>query len=69
VVYLFLSSPEGKTIFIKGTVRWISSDIENNMYYVGIQFLAYGNWKRYNSFKVLEQLHNYTLPDTLMDKR
>jgi hypothetical protein len=66
-VYLFLSSPDGKIMFIKSNVRWISPDTENNMYYVGIQFLAYGNGKRYNSFKVLEQLHIYTVPDTILD--
>ena len=64
-IYLFLSSPGRKTIFIKGIVRWISSDRDNIMYNVGTQFLAYGNGKRYNSFKVLEQLHIYTLHNTV----
>jgi len=61
-VYLFLSSPAGKPMFIKGKVRWISPDKEDNQHHVGIQFLAYGNGKKYNSFKVLEQLHISTLP-------
>ena len=56
-VYLILSSPDRKIMFIKGNIRWASSYTENNMYYVGIQFWAYGNGKRYNSFKILEQLH------------
>ena len=68
-IYLFLSSPGGKTIFMKGIVRWVSSDRENNMYYVGTQFLAYGNGKRYNSFKVLEQLHIYTIQNTVLAER
>ena len=68
-IYLFLSSPDGKTIFIKGIVRWVSSDRENNMYYVGSQFLAYGNGKRYNSLKVLEQLHIYRLQNTVLAER
>jgi len=65
-IYLFLSSPGGMTIFIKGTVRWISFDAGNNMYCAGIQFRAYGNGKRYNSFKALEQLHIYTLPPAIL---
>ena len=66
-IYLSLSSPAVKTIFIKGTVRWVSPVTKNNLYNVGIQFLAYGNRKRYNSFKVLEQLHFYTLPNPILD--
>jgi hypothetical protein len=68
-IYLILYSPAVKIIFIKGTVRWISSDSGNNMYYVGIQFLAYGSGKKYNSFKVLEQLHIYTLQNTVLAER
>jgi hypothetical protein len=68
-IYLFLSSPGRKTIFIKGIVRWVSSDRENVMNYVGTQFLAYGNGKRYNSLKVLEQLHIYTLQNTVLAER
>jgi hypothetical protein len=64
-IYLILYSPDGKNIFIKGTIRWTSFDAGNNMYYVGLQFLAYGNRKRYNSYKVLEQLHNYTLQNSV----
>ena len=65
-IYLIMYSPGVKIIYIKGTVRWISSNAGDNMYYVGIQFLAYGNGKRYNSFKVLDQLHVYTLQNTVL---
>ena len=66
-IFLFLSSPSGRNMYIKGTVRWISPDTGYNMYYTGIQFLAYGNGKKYNSFKVRKQLHIYTLPDVISD--
>jgi len=64
-IYLILDSPGEKSTLIKGTVRWISSDALNKMFYVGIQFLAFGNWKRYNSYKVLEQLRSYTLQNSI----
>lgn len=68
-IYLFLFSPGENTVLIKGIVRWISPHSESNMYIVGTQFLAYGNGRSYNSFKVLEQLHIYALRNTVLAGR
>jgi Tfp pilus assembly protein PilZ len=55
-----------KNIFIKGTVRWISPGTENNTYYAGIRFVAYGNRKRYNSYKALDQLRLYSTQNAVI---
>ena len=50
IIRMIIYARGQKNIFIKGTVRWISPGTENNTYYAGIRFVAYGNRKRYNSF-------------------
>lgn len=67
-IHLIIHTPREKFIFIKGTVRWISSIPGNNMQSAGIQFLAFGDRKRYNSYKVLEQLHTYALQNPVLAK-
>lgn len=58
-IHLFINRPGEKSIFIKGTVRWSSSIAQSKMHFIGIQFLAYGNRRRYNSYGILDQLRNY----------
>lgn len=55
-----------KNIYIKGTIRWISPGAENNTYYAGIRFVAYGNRKRYNSYKALDQLRLYSTQNAVI---
>ena len=68
-IHLIIHSPRENIIFIKGTVRWTSSVSGDNMHSTGIQFLAYGNRKKYNSYEVREQLHNFALQNPVLSER
>ena len=37
-------------------MQWITEGNSHNMGNIGIQFLAFSNWKKYNSFSILKQL-------------
>lgn len=62
-IHLIIYAPGQKTIFIKGLVRWAFEATAKNSYYVGIQFRAYGEGKKYNSYKSLSLLHEYVIGD------
>ena len=66
IIRMIIYARGQKNIFIKGTVRWISPGTENNTYYAGIRFVAYGNRKRYNSYKALDQLRLYTIQNAVI---
>ena len=66
IIRMIIYARGQKNIFIKGTVRWISPGTENNTYYAGIRFVAYGNRKRYNSYKALDQLRIYTIQNAVI---
>ena len=55
-ISLILLGPGEKKVRIKGRVQWISFQSEENLFYVGTQFLAFGKGKMYNSFQCQEQL-------------
>jgi len=65
-IHLIIYPPAEKSIFIKGSVRWISNDTMRNRNKVGIQFRAYGQGKRYNSYDILKQLRNYALQNKML---
>ena len=58
-IRLIIKTPDFESIFIKGIVRWVSPETSNKMSYIGIQFRAFGNDKKYNSYDILKQLHIY----------
>ena len=66
IIRMIIYARGQKNIFIKGTVRWISPGTENNTYYAGIRFVAYGNRKRYNSYKALDQLRLHTIQNAVI---
>ena len=55
-INLILLGPGEKKVRIKGRVQWISFKSEENLFYVGTQFLAFGKGRMYNSFQCQEQL-------------
>jgi len=57
---IIIIAPGIKSIIIKGTVRWCTTD-SLEIGQIGIQFLAFSNWKRYNSVNILKQLHSFLL--------
>ena len=57
-VHLVISIPGEKNIWIKGNVRWVKRQDEQFQYCIGIQFYAYGDGKKLNSMRTLEQLRN-----------
>jgi len=59
-IRLIISVPGTKAIIIKGTVKWNSTNTFD-LEHIGIQFLAFSNWKKYNSFNILKQLNLYIL--------
>ena len=66
IIRMIIYAQGQKNIFIKGTVRWISPGTENNTYYAGIRFVAYGNRKRYNSYKTLDQLRLFAMQNAVI---
>lgn len=60
-VCLIINIPGEKSISVKGTVSWISPEVLADGSYIGIQFLAFSNWKRYNSYKILGQLRRFAI--------
>jgi Tfp pilus assembly protein PilZ len=54
-ISLIISIPGSERMIIKGKVLWIAAQTPD-MQNVGIQFLAFSNWKKYNSFDVQKQL-------------
>lgn len=59
-IYLIISLPGSAFIPVKGSVRWTSDKTEQNMYYAGIQFEAFRNGTKYNSYESLKQLHSHS---------
>lgn len=57
---IIIIAPGIKSIIIKGTVRWCTTD-SLEIGQIGIQFMAFSNWKRYNSFSILKQLQGVML--------
>jgi len=55
-IRLIITIPDVKNILIKGTVRWITEGDSPSTGNIGIQFLAFSNWNKYNSFNILKQL-------------
>lgn len=68
-IHLILSVPGRKNIFIKGTVSWISASGDTDSYFVGGQFQAFGRGKKYNSYDILEQLHQYSIQNQVTDEQ
>lgn len=66
VIHLIIYTPAEKSIFVKGSVRWISSDAMSKRNNVGIQFRAYGKGKRYNSYDILKQLRDYAIQNRIL---
>jgi hypothetical protein len=58
-INLIVLGPGEKKVRIKGRVQWISFQSEENLFYVGTQFLAFGKGKRYNSFQCQELLRHF----------
>ena len=55
-IYLVISTSGDKNIMVKGAVCWKETytlEVEK----MGLQFLAFSNWKKYNSFKIQKQLN------------
>ena len=55
-IYLVISTSGVKNIMVKGVVCWKETytfEAEK----MGLQFLAFSNWKKYNSFKIQNQLN------------
>jgi hypothetical protein len=61
LIRLILFTPDAGNLNIKGIVRWISRNNIDKESFIGIQFLAFGNQKKYNSYEILKQLHILTL--------
>ena len=66
IIRMIIYAKDQKNISIKGTVRWISPGTENNTYYAGIRFVAYGNRKQYNSYKTLDQLRLFAIQNAVI---
>ena len=59
-ICLMISVPDTKCIIIKGTVKWNSPNTFD-LEHIGIQFLAFSNWEKYNSLNIQKQLSLYIL--------
>ena len=59
-ILLIFSIPGLQRMIIKGKVRWTTTQAPD-MKNIGIQFLAFSNWKKYNSFDVQKQLGSILL--------
>jgi hypothetical protein len=57
-VILKVSFPDGKTLRLKGHVRWQNREQRGNNFITGIQFSAFGRNEDYNSPKALEYLRS-----------
>ena len=56
-ICLMISAPGIRCIIIKGKVLWKTNTLEVEQ--IGIQFLAFSNWRKYNSFNSLKDLNLY----------
>ena len=56
---MIITIPGASFIPVKGSVRWSSNNSESNKYYAGVQFEAFSNGRKYNSYETLKQLQNH----------
>ena len=59
-INLIISVPGERRILVKGYIKWITLVQDNRYAYMGTQFLAYGDGKKYNSSGSLERLRQFT---------
>lgn len=57
-VVIKLTFKDGKTLKLKGNIRWQSKDFTSSTYTTGVQFVAFGRSDAYNSPKALEYLRS-----------
>ena len=58
-IHMIITVPGVSFIPVKGSVRWSSNLDQGNKFYAGVQFEAFSNGKKYNSYDTLKQLQNH----------